>query len=205
MPPSDTAAELVTKTSVDAAPIAVTVAMPAIPENVSPALAEAPAVSIAPKPTAPPVKTDAAVDEFTLNIFKQMRTHFQKSMLFRKEGNALIPWKWDVEFNSQAPVTDSQISLGQPSPFRTVTKTHKPFHGYLSPCEIAEKFFEDWNSSQIPDHLTLVPIQIEDQLMGVLLGIAEKSVNQKASLILAERLASEVEASIKTNSQSLAS
>jgi hypothetical protein len=139
------------------------------------------------------------------HIFKEMQGQFIKSMLFRKEGNALIPWKWDSKFQPAAQAQDNPLSLGQPSPFRIVAKTLKPYHGYISPCDIAEKFFEDWNSSQIPDHLTVVPIIIEEEMVGALLGIAEKSVNQKASLHLTERLASEMEMSMRSDLKEVAS
>jgi hypothetical protein len=81
----------------------------------------------------------------------------------------------------------------------------KPYHGFIVQNEISDKFFEDWNESQIPDHLTVYPIVVNDQVIGALLGIAEKAVNQKASLALAHKLAFEVEASFKNGTQAKAS
>lgn len=145
------------------------------------------------------------LDEFTQRIFKEMKNHYLKSMLFKKQGNALTPWKWDSEFQPQDAQIENPISLGAPSPFRIASRTLKPYHGFLVQNEISEKFFEDWNSSQVPDHLTLHPILDGDQMIGILLGIAEKGVNQKASLALAARLAGEIEESLKKEQQLKAS
>ncbi len=69
-----------------------------------------------------------------------------------------------------------------------VVSTQKPFHGYISLNEINEKFFEDWNQGRIPDHVTITPILVEEKLVGMLVGFAEKSAYNKVSLHLAEKL-----------------
>ncbi len=177
--------------------VALTSSPPATPPATSaPALAKVPASIPTP---------DTKSDDFTSHVFQEMKSHFIKSMLFKKQGNALTPWKWDSEFQPQVGSVESPISLGAPSPFRIVSRTMKPYHGFLVQNEISEKFFEEWNSSQIPDHLTIYPILDGDQMIGALLGIAEKAVNQKASLALANRLAEGLEESLKKEQQLKAS
>lgn len=126
-------------------------------------------------------------------ILGEMSSHFNKAMLLKREGNALIPWILDENFSRHDKADRNPISLGKPSPFRIVAKTLKPYHGYVAPNEISEKFFEDWNSSEIPGHLTVMPITLNDQLVAVLLGLAGSEINQKASLLLVERLAAEMQ------------
>jgi hypothetical protein len=137
------------------------------------------------------------------DIFKQLSRQFTKSMLLRREGNALTPWQWDSHF--QAPSQTHPITLGVPSPFRIVQRTMRPYHGYVVPGEVQEKFFDDWNSSQIPDHITITPIIIHDEILGMLLSIGEKNINPKASLELSEKMATEISSKLSTEPGLMAS
>lgn len=136
--------------------------------------------------SAPMGANDNVID----HIFKQLSRQFSKSMLLRKEGNALTPWQWDSHF--QSPAQTQPITLGVPSPFRIVQRTMRPYHGYVVPGEVQEKFFDEWNSSQIPDHLTIAPIVANDEVLGMLLCVGEKNINPKASLELCENMAAEI-------------
>ena len=132
--------------------------------------------------------TNSGKDDPSKKFFEQMRIHYQKSMFLKKEGNALVAWRWDDQFQvSKHP--DEPISLGIPSPFRIVSRTGKPYHGHIVPGEIQEKFFDEWNQSQLPDFLTISPVLVNDQVIGMLLSLADKHVNLKASLLLSEKVA----------------
>lgn len=128
------------------------------------------------------LSTQACQQAFTL-----MQTHYVKSMVLKKEGNALVPWKWDEHFGSpQKDITP--ITLGIPSPFRIVSRTQRPYHGYVVSGEVQERFFDEWTQSQIPDHVTIFPIIIDNEMCGALLAVAAQGVNQRASLQLAEKI-----------------
>lgn len=149
-------------------------------------------------------KPNIAAGSFSDKAFAQLKTQYSKCMILKKVGNAVIPWLWDSKFsgpsNSPAP-----ISLGQPSPFRIVAKTQKPYHGYVIPNEFFEKFFDDWNQALIPDHLTISPIILNDEVAAMLLAIGPKDINQKSSLLLAEKTALEISKNLQNHPELLAS
>jgi GAF domain-containing protein len=78
-----------------------------------------------------------------------------------------------------------------------VHRTHKPFHGYVVPNDLNNKFFAQWNASQTPEHLTIAPVMIDDHVIGMLLAIGEKTADTKACLHLAESLANSIASQIK--------
>lgn len=142
------------------------------------------------------------LDSEMLAIFREMETKFSKVMVLLKTGDQIKPWKWNLEFqfnDSDAPT----YSLLPASPLRIVYRTHLPYHGYVISNEFNEKFFRDWNGSQIPEHLTVAPILINDHVIGMLLGISEKPEDESASLLLAEKVATQLTNQIKTRPKAL--
>ncbi|PIS10000.1 MAG: hypothetical protein COT73_11675 [Bdellovibrio sp. CG10_big_fil_rev_8_21_14_0_10_47_8] len=133
-------------------------------------------------------------------VFSEMSHHFLKTMILLKEGDSMIPWKWDSKF--QAPENpQTTLSLKIHSPFRIVMRTLKPYHGYVVPNEVSDRFFDEWNSSQAPDHLTITPILVEDHVVGAVLALGDKSADNKNSLHVAEKLAEEVSQQMMTHPQ----
>ena len=130
-------------------------------------------------------KVEAWVDP----IFKQMNGSFEKSMILLKQGDQLRPWKWDERFKCEA-ADSSTYSLVSPSAFRIVMRTQKSFHGAVVNNEIMKKFFTQWNQGQTPGHLTIAPLIVDDHVIGMLIGVGQKSANVKSALNLAEKMAS---------------
>lgn len=125
-------------------------------------------------------------DEMAQFIFEEMGYHFNKSLIMLRETDILTPWKW----SNGITVSDSAtgVDFTNRSPFRVVFKTNQSYHGYVVPNEVNDKFFHDYNSGETPDHITISPILIDDHLVGVLVGIGDKSADNKNSLALSERL-----------------
>lgn len=147
----------------------------------------------------------ASLDSFMQSIFTEMEYHFEKTMVFLKDGEEMKPWRWDGNFqmNADEGAAPAGIQLNTPSPWRIVMRTQKPYHGYLTANPINDKFFEAWNNAQPPEHLTLVPVMIEDHVIGMLLGIGLKPSDEKASLQLAEKLATEISQTIRNQPEFL--
>ncbi|WP_413581600.1 hypothetical protein [Bdellovibrio sp. HCB288] len=122
----------------------------------------------------------------------EMKTHFAKSMILTldEQESQVTAFAWDENFQDIKD-TSLRVPLKTPSIFNIVASTQKPFHGYISLNELNEKFFEQWNQGAIPDHVTLTPIVMEEKLVGMLMGFAEKSAYNKTSLTLAEKISSE--------------
>jgi hypothetical protein len=144
-----------------------------------------------------------ASGSFSDKAFHQLKSQYHKCMILKKNGNAVTPWLWDSKFSTPAG-PPQPISLGQPSPFRIVARTQKSYHGFVVPNELNEKFFDDWNQAQIPDHMTLSPIIINDEVIGMLLALGPKEINPKTSLQLAEKVAGEISLNLENNPTLLA-
>lgn len=121
-----------------------------------------------------------------------MKTHFKKAMILTVDENEsqIMAFAWDESFQG-IPDTSVRIPLKTPSIFNIVASTQKPFHGYVSLNQLNEKFFEDWNHGSIPDHVTITPVIVEDKVIAMLMGFADKSAYNKSSLLWAEKLSAE--------------
>jgi len=132
-------------------------------------------------------------DKAVLASFEQLKTFFKKSMLLAvgDKDRLIKPLLWDANFeNPPNPVPE--FSLKTPSIFRIVSGTQKPYHGYIIVNDLNESFFETWNQGQIPDHVTIVPLLDGDLVVGMLLGIGEKSNYNKNVLQFSETLAKDL-------------
>jgi hypothetical protein len=142
--------------------------------------------------------TPEQTQSWTEKLFASIAENYQKSMILLKSGDQVKPWKWDQNFKPSTPAVSS-VSLLQPSPFRIVHRTHKPFHGYVAPNDLNQKFFDQWNNSEIPELLTVAPVMVEDHVIGMLLAIGDKKADTKACLqsmeLLADGIAKEIKAS----------
>lgn len=138
-------------------------------------------------------QNSSLINENIQAIFHEMKAHFAKSIILTLDADEtqFTAFAWDESFQGVKD-TSVRFPLKTPSIFNIVASTQKPFHGYISLNEVNEKFFEDWNQGHIPDHVTIVPITIDEKLVGMLMGFGEKSAYNKNSLLLAERLSSEL-------------
>lgn len=135
---------------------------------------------------------DEKLEGWMEQIFKDLESKFQKSMILLKKGERVRAWKWDHNFGPSSMVS-SGISLIRPSPFRIVARTKKPYHGYVVPSDIADKFFGEWNDYITPEHMTIAPILVGDHVIGMLLAIGAKvSGDTKEALSLAEKEANSI-------------
>lgn len=144
-------------------------------------------------------KNGTAVDDRVKTTFTEMRNHFEKTMILTldEKESQLVAFAWDDNFKGMKDPT-IRVPLRVPSIFNIVASTQKPFHGYISLNEVNEKFFEDWNQGRIPDHVTIAPLIVEDKMVGMIMGFAEKSAYNKMSLNLAEKLSNEFVKNLKT-------
>ncbi len=137
-------------------------------------------------------KNSGIIADKVKRVLSEMKAHFEKSMILTldEQESQVTAFAWDENFQDIKD-TSMRIPLESPSIFKIVASTQKPFHGYISLNDLNENFFEQWNQGAIPDHVTITPIVINEKLVGMLMGFAEKSAYNKVSLGLAERLSSE--------------
>ncbi len=141
-------------------------------------------------------------DVFMQDLFEDLHGQYKKGLLLRVTQNKAIPWKWDKNFMTPSEI--QALSLMTPSIFRIVSKTKKPYHGYVVLNDINEKFFDDWNQTEVPDHITITPVILQDTVVAMLMGFGDKSIHSKASLQLAEKLSSKIVKVLKSDEALLA-
>lgn len=124
--------------------------------------------------------------------FQQMKNHFEKSLILAlsDDESKLKVQLWDESF--QKPQDDKVIPLKTPSIFNIVVQTMKPFHGPISLNDINEQFFETWNKAQIPSHVTLTPILVQEKMIGILMGFGNSQAFNKSTLSFAEKVSTEI-------------
>lgn len=137
-------------------------------------------------------KNSGVIADKVKRVLSEMKSHFEKSMILTldEQESQVTAFAWDENFQ-EIKDTSMRIPLKSPSIFNIVAATQKPFHGYISLNDLNENFFEQWNQGAIPDHVTITPIIINEKLVGMLMGFAEKSAYNKASLNLAQKLSTE--------------
>lgn len=146
--------------------------------------------------------TTATPEQMFQGAFKEMGKTFHKAMILMKQGEEMIPWKWDDKFEKSNPQhKKTAVPLASASPFRVVSRTQKSYHGYIVPNDVNDKFFQEWNGAQSPDHMTLSPILIDDILVGMVLGIGDKTSDTKTTLLQTEHLAEAMAKKLKATPQ----
>ncbi len=133
-------------------------------------------------------QNQANFDKEVLACFNQFKTFFKKSMLLAigDKDRVIKPIMWeggDYEVRKPSVV---EFNLKTPSIFKIVSGTQKPYHGYIVLNDLNESFFESWNYGQIPDHVTIIPLMDQDLVVGMIVGLGEKSCYNKNVLQFSE-------------------
>ncbi len=115
-------------------------------------------------------------------MFSKMTSHFEMAMLIRCEEQGLVPMYWAGNFKIADEQKPSVIPLAQASIFKIVNASGKPYHGYVVANPINTKFFNEWNSGEIPKHVTIFPVFVEKDLVAMWIGATNKSIDLKVSL-----------------------
>ncbi|MCB0394387.1 MAG: hypothetical protein KDD25_07495, partial [Bdellovibrionales bacterium] len=131
------------------------------------------------KPVSSPGGND--VSQF---VFSKIPKSFEKSMILLFNDGKLEPWQWLGHW-AQDKSRAKEIDLSTPSIFRIVKESLHPFHGPIVKNSINDAFFATWNQGQYPEHITIVPIKSDQNLLGMILGCAR---SDQAKSIMLERV-----------------
>ncbi len=115
-------------------------------------------------------------------MFTKMRSLFEMSMLLRCDENGLTPIHWTGAFKGVDEQKASTIVLQQPSIFRVVYSSGKPYHGYVVANATNSKFFAEWNANEIPKHVTIFPVFVEKTFVAMWFGATNKAIDLKVSM-----------------------
>lgn len=123
-------------------------------------------------------------------VINSMKKHFDQAMILIYQNNVLKALKWDSSWKKEAHAQAS-IDLKSASIFRIVFDTKFPYHGYVIPNPINDAFFHGWNQGKYPEHVTIVPILENKNIVGMLLGTCTKQAAQKFQVRHIESIAEE--------------
>jgi hypothetical protein len=166
-----------------------TMAPPPLPSSMTP-----PSISVTPPPPPgpiqsappprmatvetirPPVPAGTRVGapmQHVNNSFQKMREHFEQCMVLVYKDEQLVPQQWDdmwILSNNAPPVID----LSTPSIFKIVVDTKGPYHGYVAPSPVNDAFFTSWNKGRYPEHVTIIPLLLNNEVIGMLLATSSR-------------------------------
>jgi hypothetical protein len=125
-----------------------------------------------------------------IGIINNLKKYFDQAMILIYQNHTLKPLKWDSSWKKEAHTQDF-IDLKSASIFRIVFDTKFPYHGYVIPNPINDAFFNGWNQGRYPEHVTIVPILENKNIVGMLLGTCSKIASQKFQVRHIETIAEE--------------
>lgn len=132
------------------------------------------------------------IDEAGAQAILQACNIFETSMILLFKDGLLQPWKWNDLFLSVNGEKPESIDLTNPSLFKIVFRTAKPYHGYVVTNPVNQKFFNEFNRGMLPKHATIIPIMIDGRMGGMTLGFTNSKIDYRQSLRLMERLSSDL-------------
>ncbi|MDX9731965.1 MAG: hypothetical protein RBT63_09355 [Bdellovibrionales bacterium] len=137
-----------------------------------------------------PVHLDqcTTIDEAGAQALLQACNIFETSMILLFKDGQLVPWKWSDLFLSVKGEKPESIDLTEPSIFKIVLRTAKPYHGYVVTNLVNQQFFNEFYRGMPPKHATILPIMIDGRMGGMLLGFTNSKIDYRQSLRLMERL-----------------
>lgn len=148
--------------------------------------------------------TSHSRSELAANALEHILQTFEDAMVLTFERGILKPWVFSARLKSEKNDFLPTIETGKPSIFRIVLRTRLPYHGYVASSPTNDAFFKAYYKGTLPKHVTLVPIKIENQILGMLMGLSNKENESKSSLAQMERLAEDMARHIVRFKQSAA-
>lgn len=127
------------------------------------------------------------IDLLVSDALSQLLVDFDQAVVLLNEGLSLKPWRWQGNWSINA--TDNlQVDLLQRSIFKVVNQSKKPYNGYVVPNEINGSFFGPFLDGMYPEHCTIIPIIVNGDVLGMMMGLCNKSRGQSIDLDKFEKL-----------------
>ena len=157
----------------------------------APAVEEAPVENLSDH-----VPVDASEEErIGYKALSDFSQYFDRVMILQPNQMLLKPslWQGNWHYNKNS---NANIDITMSSIFRIVFTSKKPYHGYVVRNQINDSFFNTFNQGELPDHATIVPVMIDNNLVGMILGFTDQHkadfVNLEDCERIAEKYASEL-------------
>ena len=134
-------------------------------------------------PPPPPISNDALTSQLLAcpnqdllgqTLIAGWTSYFEKTMILLFQNNQLITWKQGGNWAAHLPM-GTAIPLDTPSIFKIVVDTARPYHGYVSPGAINDGFFKQTNGGQYPEHVSIIPVVADGNVVAMLMGGCSKA------------------------------
>lgn len=159
----------------------------------------APAIKKAPPPVAkgaPPPLTKEAQSTDPDEVFEKLKAIYQHVFLMKCTKEKAKLYKWD---KSVKPVSKAvEVDLGFPTFLRIIAKTHLPYHGYLVDSPAHRDFFNSLKLPELPGCVTGIPINGDNELLGVLVCVGDESLQKLDFLKKAEAISQAMIATLQS-------
>lgn len=121
------------------------------------------------------IKASAEIQTYN-QIFKLSKKYFTGIIIFSFQNNSFTPIEWSDSMEGPA----TPIKVDKPSVFRMIANSKNPYHGFITKNEQHNQFFAPWGFTELPKHITLIPIfNSSKQIIGAFMGVAKKMIHQK--------------------------
>lgn len=144
-----------------------------------------------------PLEACLNYNDLGAQVLLRVQKIYQQGMILLFQGGQLKPWKWTDNLAAVNSGNPTPIALEDASIFRIVFRTCLPFHGHVVPNPINDLFFTEFRGGVTPAHVTLMPIMIDQQIGGMVMGLTDAEVDYKNSLRKMETLTHEVAIHLK--------
>ena len=109
-------------------------------------------------------------------VFKLSEKYFIGVIIFSFMNNKFKPIEWSDSMEGPA----TPIGIDKPSIFKMVVQSKEPYHGFIIDNEQHKNFFAPWGFSELPAHITLVPVfDGEKNIIGAFMGVGDKNIHHK--------------------------
>lgn len=129
--------------------------------------------------------------EATAWLFSELKSHFQQSMILLLNGEDLKPWKWENTWTPKNKQAFEAFNPDQPGLFRIIKRTKQPYHGYVVSSPLNKEFFKQWGFDALPEHVTALPMIVENHLSGIILSLGDESSGSDRALMDASKIVDE--------------
>lgn len=121
-------------------------------------------------------------------LIEYFSTEYQRALLLTLDDRTfgLFDGGPNHEFNTD--VSRNRFELNIPSPFKICFDTLKPYHGFISPSQFNSQWLGAFNNGVIPENLTILPIAVNDRVIGFLCLMGTKETFSKQHLSRAQNL-----------------
>jgi hypothetical protein len=138
------------------------------------------------KPAPPPIAKEQASGNVE-EVFATLKGVYQHVFLMKCSGGKAHLYKWDPELKPANKTV--AVDLAFPTFLRIISKTHLPYHGYLVDSPAHREFFNELKIADLPGCVTALPINGDNELLGVLVCVGEESLQKLDFLRKAEAMA----------------